>query len=50
LRLPEHPVIARLCTDLAHTLTAQGRAAEAAPFQERAASIRAACLPATPHA
>jgi tetratricopeptide (TPR) repeat protein len=41
LRLPEHPVLARICTDLADVLMAQGRAADTAPFQERAAAIRA---------
>jgi tetratricopeptide (TPR) repeat protein len=50
LRLPEHPVLARICTDLADALTAQGRAAEAAPFQKRAAAIRARYRPPIRHA
>jgi tetratricopeptide (TPR) repeat protein len=41
LRLPEHPVIARICTDLADVLTIQRGTAEAAPFRNRAAAIRA---------
>jgi len=46
IRLPGHPVIARVCTDLAEALTAQGRTDEAAACRERAATIRAKLPPA----
>ena len=48
LRLPEHPVLARICTDLATALSEQGRTTVATPYQERAAAIRAKFVPSTP--
>ncbi len=49
LRLPEHPALARICTDLADCLRVQGRSDDATVCDERAAAIRAKWPPATSH-